>query len=73
MTLEIQYKIKNNQLYKQYLREHSYWYKYLTRNPMSIKGFEEEVKHYYKLTKADRFNKVLESMELIQSFMSALK
>lgn len=73
MTLDIQFRIKNNPLYKQYLREHSYWYKQLTRNPNSFKNFEEEVKNFYKLRPADRINKMLETIELVQSFMTAFK
>lgn len=73
MTLDIQFKIRNNRLYKEYLRTHSIWYKVLTREPQKIYEFEEEVRHFYKLTPADRINKVVDTLELIQSFMSALK
>ena len=73
MTLDIQFRIKNNKLYKEYLRSHSYWYKILTREPQRINEFENEAKHFYKLTPADRISKVMDSLELIQSFMSALK
>jgi len=41
MSLDIQYKIINNINYKKYLRTHSYWYKYLNRNPNIFKKFEE--------------------------------
>ncbi len=73
MTLDIQFKIKNNPLYKRYLREHSYWYKILTRNPSDFIKFEEEVKDFYKLRPVHRIGKMLETIELVQSFMSALK
>ncbi len=73
MSLDIQFKLKGNPLYKQYLRQHSYWYKMLTRNPNSFNDFEEEVKDFYKLRPADRLGKMLETIELVSSFMTALK
>ena len=33
MTLDIQFKIKNDPNYIRYLHENSYWYKFLNRNP----------------------------------------
>ena len=73
MTLDIQFKIRNNKLYKEYLRSHSIWYKVLTREPYRINEFEDEVRHFYKLTPADRISKMMDTIEIIQSFMSALK
>lgn len=73
MTLDIQFKLKSNPMYKQYLRENSYWYKILTRHPEEFKNFEESAKHYFKMTPADKIGRVLETVELLGSFMSALK
>ena len=33
MNLETQFKIKNNPMLQKYIRENSYWYKILNRNP----------------------------------------
>ncbi len=73
MTLDIQFKIKNNNLYKEYLRSHSYWYRLLTRNPELFKNFEDEIKKFYRLTPVDRLNKVSQTLEMVQTFMSVLK
>lgn len=72
MTLELQFKIKNNEYYKRYIREHSIWYKYLYRNPSMFKQFEEEVKSAYQLRATDRIGKALSTIELIQSVVSNL-
>ena len=58
MTLDIQFKIKNNPYYQRYIRENSIWYKILTRNPEFFREFEERV-----------FN----TIEMIQSVISSLK
>lgn len=73
MTLDIQFRIRNNKMYKDYLRSHSYWYKILTREPGRISEFENEAKHFYKLTTVDKISRVVDTLELVQSFMSALK
>ena len=36
MNLETQFKLKNNSLLQKYIRENSYWYKILNRNPELI-------------------------------------
>ena len=73
MNLDTQFKIKNNPLYIKYLRENSYWYKVLNRDPNSFKFFEAEVKVNYKLKPADRISQALEYIEMIETIMSTLK
>ena len=73
MTLDIQFKIKNNPNYLRYIRENSLWYKELNRNPESFKIFEEEVKEKYKLRPSDRLEKAIQTLELLQNVMSTFK
>ena len=48
MTLDLQFKIKNNPNLQRYLRENSNWYKYLNRNPIYYKDFIDDMKDKYK-------------------------
>lgn len=73
MTLDIQFKIKNNINYQRYIRENSIWYKILNRNPYSFKVFEEEVKEVYHLRATDKISRTLNTIELIQNVVSTLK
>jgi len=73
MNLDTQFKLKNNPLYIKYLRENSYWYKMLNREPNSFKIFEEEVKINYKLRPEDRISQALDYIEMIETIMSTLK
>lgn len=73
MTLDIQFKIKNNPRYRQYLRENSNWYKILNRNPLMFSNFEDKVKEEYKLRISDRITKALSTIEMIQNVVSTLK
>jgi len=73
MTLDLQFKLKSNPIYIQYLHENSYWYKILTRNPTSINNFIEEVKTKYQMRPADRINKALETFEMLSNVLSAFR
>ncbi len=57
----------------QYLRENSYWYKYLNRDEKNLKLMEEEMKKKYKLTPEDKLEKISNRIQLISSFMDVLK
>ena len=73
MEIGLQFKIKENPNYLKYLRSHSYWYKLLNRNPSNFKTFEEEVKKEYKLTRADKISKTLDTIEMMEKIVSTLK
>lgn len=73
MSIDLQYKIKNNLMYKKFLRENSIWYKYLNRNPLSFNDFISDMKDKYELKPSDRLNKVLNNISLIQNFLDVLK
>lgn len=73
MILPLQFKIKENPYYMRYLRSHSYWYKLLNRDYNSFKMFEEEVKREYRLTSADKFENMLNTLEMAQKILSTFK
>ncbi len=73
MILDIQFRLKNNPRYLQYIRENSYWYKILNRDPGMFYKFEEKVREDYKLRFSDRLTKALGTIEMIQNIVSTLK
>ena len=73
MSLEVQFKLKNNPNYIKYIREHSIWYKILNRNPSEFDRFVNEMKINYKLRPQDRISKALDTFEMISSIISTLK
>ncbi len=72
MQVSLQYKINQNPLYKRFLSENSYWYKFLNRNVNYFPEFERDMKKKYKLTTEDRLNKVANSLDTISQIMSIL-
>lgn len=73
MNLDVQFKLKSNPNYIKYLRENSYWYKILNRNPEMFQNFENEVKEKYKLRPSDKITKALEMIEIFQNVITNLK
>ena len=47
MQIDIKIAIEQNPNLKRYLKENSYWYNYLNRNPIYLKAMEEEMKKKY--------------------------
>lgn len=73
MSLDIQFKIKNNPYYLRYIRENSDWYKILNRYPENFSVFEERVKETYKLRTSDKIERAFETFELLQNLFSTFK
>ena len=73
MTLELQYQLKTNPNYIKFLRENSYWYKLLNRNPANFKEFVEDMKDKYKLKPTDKLNKMLDNINMLQTFLDVLR
>lgn len=72
MVLELQFKIKNNPMYTRYLRENSYWYKYLNRDPSVFKAFEEDAKAYFKVRTSDKLENFANNIGMLQTFMEMM-
>ena len=58
---------------KKFLREHSYWYKYLNRSDIFYQDFIKDMKEKYKLTTADKLNKLSNDMTMLRTFLEVLK
>ena len=59
MSLELQYRINSDPRLKQFLRENSYWYKYLNRSNTYLKPFISDMKDKYKLKTSIRLTKII--------------
>lgn len=73
MDIKTQIIVRSNPNLYRFLREESYWYKYLNRNPHYLKDMEQAMKNKYKLTAQDKLEKLNQSMGLIHSLMDVLK
>ena len=73
MQLPVMMKINENQVQKQFLREYSYWYKYLNRDVRYYKNFINDMKEKYKLTTTDKLNKIMDDINMFKTFLDVLK
>ena len=73
MTLDIQYKILEDPRQRTFLRENSYWYKYLNRSNFYYKQFLEDMKDKDKLKPTDKLNKIMDNIEMVKTFLDVLK
>lgn len=73
MVLDLQFRLKNDEMLKRFLRENSYWYKYLNRDSYYLKDVINDMKDKYKLKPSDKINKVINNISMVQSFLEAFK
>lgn len=73
MDRELLIKIRSNPYLYRYLRENSFWYKALIRDPNNIKLVEDEAKKYYKLNITDKINDLGNKINMIKNLMDILK
>lgn len=73
MSLEVQFKIKNNANNLKFLHENSHWYKYLNRDSTNFNLFSEEVKTVYRLRPTDRISKALDTFDMVQALLTSLR
>ena len=73
MKVETRFKIKSNPNLYRYLRENSYWYKYLNRSPIFLRRLEEEMKEKYRLRPSDKIENISNSLNLIKSFLEVMR
>ncbi len=73
MSIDLQMQIRANPNLYRYLRDNSYWYKFLNRNPLAIKEMEKEMKKRYKLTIEDKVNQLSQGIEMIRTFIDVIR
>ena len=73
MRIDTYMSINSDPRQKKFLREYSYWYKYLNRSNIYYKDFLNDMKEKYKLTTSDKLNKITKDINMIKSFLDVLK
>lgn len=70
MPLEIQMKLRENSIYKTYLRSNSVWYKKLIRDPSLFKEFTNEMKANYQMRPIDKLSKTIDALNIISNLFN---
>ena len=69
MQVETRLYINSKPYLKRYIKEHSYWYKYINRDPNIIKRIEDDMEKEYKLTPGDKIEKLSNSIEMVANII----
>ena len=73
MQVDLQQRLIRNPLLFRYLRENSYWYKYLHRGDEAFPLFEREMKERYKVRMQDKMENLSQSLQMIRTFMDVIR
>lgn len=73
MELDIMYNIKKEKKHYDYLRTHSYWYKYLNRNRNNYKLFLEEYKKYKRSVTTNKVNDTINNIDMVTNILKVLE
>ena len=73
MDLSVQFKLNENNLFHRYIRENSYWYKILNRNPSLISNMTDEMKDKYKLHTSDKIEEIGNKISMIESILKVFE
>ena len=69
MRFDVYLKLKEKPIYTKFIRENSYWYKILNRNPNMFDKMIEDMKDKYKLRVTDKIDNVVDSVDIISKFL----
>ena len=72
MQSDIQMKLNKDPKMANYLKENSYWYKYLNRNSDSYKDFLKAMKEKYKMRTSDKIEGAINNIDMISSVLKVL-
>ena len=73
MDLFLQKKLLNTPKMYQYLKENSYWIKFLNRDPALYKEFESKMKELYKERPTDKISEAIDGIVMISGILTSLK
>ena len=72
MSFIVQNLLNSNPYLKKYLREHSYYYKELIRNPNFIRELTSLMKQEYKLSLPAKLDQLKDDINMINTIMNIL-
>ena len=73
MSPDVIYRIQNDPMIHQFLRDYSYHYKYLYRDDSYMKTIEKLAKKAYHMTISDQLERFQNKLSLLQAFMDVME
>ena len=72
MERNIMYKIKSEKKHYDYLRTHSYWYKYLNRDSKYYKDFIESYKKFNRNEMTNKFSDTINNIDMVTNILKVI-
>lgn len=73
MELDIMYKIKQDKKHYDFLRNNSYWYKYLNRSKDNYKLFLEAYKKYNRNMTTNKVNDTISTIDTVSNILKIIE
>ena len=73
MEYDLQYKLRENEKYFNYLKANSYYIKYLNRGDITYKDFIDDMKIKYKERTSDKVSGIIDNIDLVSTIMDTFK
>lgn len=73
MQLDLQIKLRENEKYFNYLKQNSYYIKYLNRGDIDYKKFTDEMKVRYKERTSDKVSSFIDNIDLVSTIIDTIK
>ncbi len=73
MELDIMYKIKQDKKHYDYLRSHTYWYKYLNRDRKNYDKFLNAYKKYNRNVTTNKVNDTINNIDMVTNILKVLE
>lgn len=73
MELDIMYKIKQDKKHYDFLRNNSYWYKYLNRSKDNYKLFLEAYKKYNRNMTTNKVNDTINTIDTVNNILKIIE
>ncbi len=73
MVYNVQNRLFENTALLNYLRTHSYWYKYLNRDASNFNKMQNEYKEMVRKAKVQKASDTLSTIEMLTSIVNTLK
>lgn len=73
MEYSLQQKLNEDKKMAELLKQNSYWYKELNRNPENYKNFVTAMKDKYHLKMTDKLSDAIDNIDIISGILDTLK
>ncbi len=73
MEINIVFELEKDKKLHEYLKNHSYWYRFLNRDSEALRDLLKEYKNYKRENNLNKVNDMVENIEMVSSIMKVME